>query len=136
MKKGLSAEIINGNVGIHPDKEPFTFAGNGGKTLMQYVYEDFLQFSKTEDVDYIDVTNDIRAEANILPNPDPNADYSFEGLQRSVAKMIDGSPIKTFHDAVKACESLNHRIDPEPCIFKSFGDPAHVAFLGHELDSK
>ena len=56
MKKGLSIEIINGNVGI-PESEPFTFSGNGQKTLMQYLYEDFMQIDEIEDIDYIDVTD-------------------------------------------------------------------------------
>lgn len=56
MKKVISCEITNGSIGI-PQGEPFTFGGNGQKTLMQYLYEDFMQMDKTEDIDYIDVTD-------------------------------------------------------------------------------
>lgn len=56
MKKGVSIEIISGNIGIS-ESEPFTFSGNGQKTLMQYLYEDFMQMDKTEDIDCIDVTD-------------------------------------------------------------------------------
>lgn len=121
MKKGIDTKIINGNMGIPSRKSLGETKWRKAKPNNRWVdaFTEFYLGINTEDIDHVEVKD----ECKELP-----------GHIMTLGEC-ENAYIETMNNQTLDWDGLRKGLSKLP-FYNDINDPAHIVFLGHELENK